>query len=130
MPRIHHLALWATDIDRICDFYSRTFKATIGPMYENNAMGFSSRFLSFEDGANIEVMSSKSLSLEKQKPGSQRLGFTHVAISLGSDQAVDLLARQLREQGIEVIDGPRRTGDGYYECVALDPEGNRVEITA
>ena len=26
--------------------------------------------------------------------------------------------------------GPRRTGDGYYECVVRDPEGNRVEIAA
>lgn len=25
---------------------------------------------------------------------------------------------------------PRRTGDGYYEAVLLDPEGNRVEIVA
>ena len=29
-----------------------------------------------------------------------------------------------------MIDGPRRTGDGYYECVVRDPEGNRVEIAA
>ncbi len=30
----------------------------------------------------------------------------------------------------EVLDGPRRTGDGYYESVVLDPEGNRLELTA
>jgi hypothetical protein len=29
-----------------------------------------------------------------------------------------------------VLDGPRRTGDGYYESVVLDHEGNRVEIAA
>ena len=33
-------------------------------------------------------------------------------------------------EGVAVIDGPRRTGDGYYECVVRDPEGNRVEIAA
>jgi lactoylglutathione lyase len=130
MPRVHHIALWASDINRICDFYSRAFKATIGPLYANKAKGFTSRFLSFEDGASIEVMASTALSFEPKVSGMQRLGFTHLAIALGSEQAVDDLARQLRDQGVEVIDGPRRTGDGYYECVALDPEGNRVEITA
>jgi lactoylglutathione lyase len=130
MPRIHHLALWTRDLDRVCDFYARTFDARVGALYENRAKGFASRFLSFDDGASIEVMASTALSLERQEPGRQRLGFTHVAISLGSEQAVDSLARRLQEQGVEVVDGPRRTGDGYYECVVLDPEGNRVEVTA
>jgi lactoylglutathione lyase len=35
-----------------------------------------------------------------------------------------------RSEGVAVLDGPRRTGDGYYESVVLDPEGNRIEITA
>jgi lactoylglutathione lyase len=130
MPRIHHLAAWAKDIDIVCGFYSQHFGAEVGPLYENKAKGFASRFLSFEGGTKFEVMASTALPLESQGPGSQRLGFTHVAISLGSEQAVDALATQLREQGVPVIDGPRRTGDGYYECVVLDPEGNRVEVTA
>ena len=50
--------------------------------------------------------------------------------AVGSDEAVDALALRLRTDGYEVVDGPRRTGDGYYECVVLDPERNRVEITA
>lgn len=124
------MALWARDLERLCDFYSRTFGAKIGPMYENKAKGFRSRFLSFGDGASIEVMASTALPLEQQEPGSQRLGLTHLAISLGSELAVEDLAHQLRSQGLSVIDGPRRTGDGYYECVILDPEGNRVEVTA
>jgi lactoylglutathione lyase len=28
------------------------------------------------------------------------------------------------------FDGPRRTGDGYYESVVVDPDGNRIEIIA
>ena len=58
------------------------------------------------------------------------MGLTHLAISVGSDNAVDELTNRLREDGHEVVDGPRRTGDGYYEGVALDPDGNRIEITA
>jgi lactoylglutathione lyase len=58
------------------------------------------------------------------------MGLTHVAISLGSETAVDELTKKLRSEGVTVLDGPRRTGDGYYESVVLDPEGNRIEITA
>jgi lactoylglutathione lyase len=42
---------------------------------------------------------------------------------------VDALTERLVNDGHRVLDGPRRTGDGYYESVAQDPEGNRVEIT-
>jgi lactoylglutathione lyase len=64
------------------------------------------------------------------EPGAQRMGLTHLAISLGSEAAVDALTAQLRANGVPVLDGPRRTGDGYYESVVLDPDGNRIEITA
>jgi lactoylglutathione lyase len=64
------------------------------------------------------------------EPGAQRMGLTHIAISVGSVEAVDALTRKLRDDGFAILDGPRRTGDGYYESVALDPDGNRVEITA
>ena len=60
----------------------------------------------------------------------ERMGLTHLAISLGSEAAVNEITERLRLDGITVLDGPRRTGDGYYESVVLDPEGNRIEITA
>jgi len=53
-----------------------------------------------------------------------------VAIALSGEAAVDALAAELRAAGVPILDGPRRTGDGYYECVVRDPEGNRVEIAA
>lgn len=36
---------------------------------------------------------------------------------------------RLRTDGYHVIGEPRTTGDGYYESVVLDADGNRVEIT-
>jgi lactoylglutathione lyase len=75
-------------------------------------------------------MKTTRLSPTRHPPGAERMGLTHVAISLGSEQAVDELTARLRSAGIAVLDGPRRTGDGYYESVVLDPEGNRIEITA
>ena len=82
------------------------------------------------DGARIELMSSSTLSPVLIEAGAQRMGLTHFAIALGSEALVDQLTRRLRDDGHAVLDGPRRTGDGYYESVVLDPEGNRIEITA
>jgi lactoylglutathione lyase len=75
-------------------------------------------------------MTTTSLSLIPVSPGAQRLGLTHLAISVGSERGVDELTKRLQTDGITIVDGPRRTGDGYYESVVIDPDGNRVEICA
>ena len=127
--RIEHIAIWTADLARCKHFYTSYFGATAGPAYRNPAKGFESCFLSFADGARLEVMRTTSLPLVELAPGGQRLGLTHLAISVGSERLVDELTQRLRNDGIVVIDGPRRTGDGYYESVVLDPDGNRIEIT-
>ena len=130
MPRIDHIAVWVEDLDAMCNFYASAFSATIGPLYENPAKGFSSRFLSLEGSTRLEFMSTSAFQPLTSDPGAQRMGLTHLAISLGSESAVDELTNRLRAAGAPVLDGPRRTGDGYYESVVLDPEGNRIELTA
>lgn len=130
MTRIDHVALWVEDIDSTCAFYARYFGAAIGARYENPAKGFASRFLAFASGARIEVMSNRSVAPVRHAAGAQHMGLTHIAISLGSEAAVDRLTATLRDDGHTVVDGPRRTGDGYYESVVLDPEGTRLELTA
>lgn len=130
MPRIEHAAMWVHDLDRMCGFYAAAFGARIGPLYQNTAKGFASRFLSFEDGARLELMTTTRLSPAETEAGAQRMGLTHLAVSLGSEAAVDELTARLRADGVPVLEGPRRTGDGYYESVVLDPEGNRIELTA
>lgn len=129
MPHIEHIALWAQDLEVLCTFYARHFGAAVGPLYENARKGFASRFLTFDSGARIEVMTTSTLVPVVHQAGAQRMGLTHLAISLGSESAVNELTERLRSQGPPVLDGPRRTGDGYYESVILDPEGNRVELT-
>ncbi len=128
--RIEHLALWTTDIDRCTTFYAKYFGAQAGPRYRNVAKGFESVFLTFAGGARLEVMSTSTLNPVQSAPGAQRMGLTHFAIALGSDAAVDALTERLRGDGYPILDVPRRTGDGYYESVTLDPDGNRVEVTA
>lgn len=128
--RIEHIALWTQDLERFKRFYVDYFGAVAGSGYVNPAKGFASCFLSFEDGARIEAMSTSTLRPVAIEPGAQRMGLTHFAVSLGSEAQVDELTRRLKADGYPVLDGPRRTGDGYYESVVLDPDGNRVEITA
>jgi lactoylglutathione lyase len=127
--RIEHVAIWTEDLQRLAEFYCAYFGATAGPLYVNSSKGFQSRFLSFEGGARIELMTSSKLNLAKADRGAQRCGLAHVALSMGAKQAVDDLTLRLRQNGVDVVDGPRQTGDGYYESVVLDPDGNRIEIT-
>jgi lactoylglutathione lyase len=128
--RIEHIALWTDDLERLRAFFVGYFGARVGARYENTAKGFSSYFLSFDDGARIEIMHSITAQPTALPAGAQRMGLTHLAMSVGSDAAVDALTQRLRDDGYPILDGPRRTGDGYYESVVLDPDGNRIEITA
>jgi lactoylglutathione lyase len=114
--RIEHVALWTNDLEGLREWYEHRLGARAGERYENAAIGFASYFLEFGDGARLELMH-----MPGEEPGLR----AHVAFSLGSREAVDELAA-----AIGAVDGPRTTGDGYYEAVVLDPDGNRIELTA
>lgn len=129
MSRIEHVAFWTDDLERLAEFYGKYFGAVAGDKYVNPKKGFESRFLEFEGGARIEVMKSSQLNPVKHERGAHRMGLAHLAVSVGSRESVDALSNLLKQDGFEVVDGPRHTGDGYYESVVLDPDGNRVEIT-
>jgi lactoylglutathione lyase len=128
--RIEHIAIWTGDLDRSVGFYQQYFGATPGARYVNAKKGFESVFLSFSDGARLEVMTTSTLNPVAIEAGAQRMGLTHLALSLGSESLVDELTQRLKQAGYPLLEGPRRTGDGYYESVVLDPDGNRLEITA
>jgi lactoylglutathione lyase len=130
MIRIDHVALWTRDVDRLVAFYCTYFAGNAGDRYVNTTKGFESRFVSFDSGARLEIMKTTSLRPVEPGPGAQRMGLTHLALSVGSENDVNQLIERLRHDGHPIVDNPRRTGDGYYEGVALDPDGNRVEITA
>lgn len=124
---IEHIGLWVRDLDSIAAFYAKYFGARVGDLYRNPRKGFESRFLEFGSGARLEIMTRTDVSARSD---AELLGLAHVAIAVGDDTAVDALAGRLRADGMQIDSGPRRTGDGYYECVVRDPEGNRVEIAA
>ena len=127
--KIEHVALWVKDIDKLKSFYEKYFKAQSTNIYTNPKTRFSSCFLSFGSGARLEIMQMQSITDKNGSPYDQFTGYIHIAISVGSEEKVNTLTAELLEDGFEILDGPRRTGDGYYESVVLDPEQNRIEIT-
>lgn len=125
--RLAHVALWTRDLDAAAAFWSDYFDAEVGDLYESrNRPGFRSRFVKLSDGGAIELMAGPWI--ETASPA-ERAGWDHVAISLGSEAAVDGLAARCRAEGC-LVSGPRRTGDGFYEAVIAAPDGIRVEITS
>lgn len=125
--RIEHVALWARDIDHVAAFYVKYFGARVGERYRNPARGFASRFIEFTTGARLEIMTRTGIDT---RAAGEQLGLAHVALAVVDRAAVDALAARFAAEGVAVLNGPRQTGDGYYECVVSDPEGNRVEVTA
>lgn len=127
--KIEHVAIWAKDIEALKSFYEKYFNARSNDKYANPAKGFSSYFLGFASGARLEIMQMDSVPDSTNDPYDQFTGLIHLAFSVGTEEKVDSLTEQLKDDGFEVLDGPRKTGDGYYESVVLDPEKNRIEIT-
>lgn len=126
--KIEHLAIWAKDLEKTKSFYKKYFGMKCIEKYTNSQKCFSSYFLSFSDGARLEIMHRPDIKSCKEDH-SLKFGLTHFAISVGSNEKVDELTETLRLDGFRVVGEPRTTGDGYYESVIQDPEGNRVEIT-
>ncbi len=127
--KIEHVAIYAKDLEALRSFYMKYFLATSNDLYVNPKKGFRSYFLSFSDGARLELMQMESIPDSLNDPIAQSIGIIHIAFSLGSRSAVDRMSERLREDGFRILDGPRQTGDGYYESAFLDPESNRIEIT-
>jgi 2-haloacid dehalogenase len=118
--RIEHVAAWVSDLNRARTFYERWFNADSTPEYSSENREFRSHFLSLNGGARLELMAAP-----QESPR-----HAHIAISVGSREAVDRLVQDMETAGVRIVSGPRVTGDGYYEAVIADCEGNLVEITA
>lgn len=124
--KIEHIAIWVKDIDKVCEFYRKYFGGVVHPIYHNPVKQFTSRFVTFDDGARLEIMHRPDIDALFHV---EHLGYAHLSFSVGSKEEVDRLTKEMSTDGIQVVGQPRTTGDGYYESVILDPEGNRVEIT-
>ena len=126
---IEHLAIWVRDIELMRAFYEKYFGAFSNELYINPKKNFKSYFLSFETGARLELMSKPEIPNNQNDIEVQYIGIIHFAISVGSEDKVNNLTEQLRVDGYRIVGEPRWTGDGYFESIVFDPEGNRIEIT-
>ena len=125
--RIEHIAMYVTDLEKARDFFVKYFQAASNEGYHNKTTDFRSYFLSFEDGARLEIMHKPNM--DDSEKNLVRTGYIHIAFSLGSKEAVDELTAKLKADGYDVLSGPRTTGDGYYESCIVGIEGNLIEIT-
>lgn len=126
--KIAHVALWTRDIDAQVTFWQRYFDGVAGEQYvSRNRPGFVSRFVSLAAGPTLEIMSLPDLLSAEQ--ASERVGWAHIALSVGEESRVDQLAQRAQQKGI-LQAAPRWTGDGFYEAIIRDPDGNAIEITA
>ena len=126
--KIEHAALYVNDLERARSFFVNYLGAESNDGYHNPRMGFRSYFLTFDGGARLEIMNRPELADTPKEPA--HTGYAHIAFSVGSKEAVDLLTARLKADGYEVISGPRTTGDGYYESCIAAVEGNLIELTA
>ncbi|AYO36467.1 VOC family protein [Serratia sp. P2ACOL2] len=126
--KIAHVALWTRDIDAQVTFWQRYFDGVAGEQYvSRNRPGFVSCFVSLAAGPTLEIMSLPDLLSAEQ--ASERVGWAHIALSVGEESRVDQLAQRAQQEGI-LQAAPRWTGDGFYEAIIRDPDGNAIEITA
>ena len=125
--RIEHIAMYVNNLEATRDFFITYFNAKANGGYHNKITDFQSYFLSFEDGARLEIM--KMPVMEDLPKKLARTGYVHIAFSLGSEAAVNALTEKMKQDGYDIVSGPRTTGDGYYESCIVGIEGNQIEIT-
>ena len=125
--KIEHIAIYTTDLERECTFFEKYLGAKRGEKYRNPKTGFQSYFLTFDDGTRLEVMTrAECVNRPRERFAA---GFAHIAISVGSKEKIVQLTKQLESDGFEIASPARTTGDGYFESVVLDFDGNFIEIT-
>ena len=126
--RVEHIAMYVNDLEKARDFFIKYFNAAANDGYHNETTNFRSYFLTFEDGARLELMHHPDM--QDMEKVIRRTGLIHIAFSVGSKEKVDELTQRLKSDGYEVLSGPRTTGDGYYESCIVGIEDNQIEITS
>ena len=124
--RIAHIAIWTERLEELRDFYVHYFGGISNDKYTNTAKGFESYFVTFGGECRLELM--RRTDIQGRNSASQ-LGLCHLAFELDSREAVLMLTERLRRDDYRILGEPRITGDGYFESVAADPDGNQIELT-
>ena len=128
---LEHVAIWTDKLEALKDYYSKYFGGTPNDKYTNEKNQFHSYFLTFKSGARLEIMTMANIPCNiNDTIIKQHKGIIHLAFGVDTKMEVEEKARQLEGDGFKILSGPRKTGDGYYEFETLDPDNNRIEVTA
>lgn len=126
--KLEHVAIWTENLESMRNFYCTFLGGVSNSKYTNPTKQFSSYFIEFESGARLELMHRPDMVNHHLDPGIIKKGLAHLAFYTDTMAQVDQMAQLLRDAGLPILNGPRKTGDGYYEFEFLDPEQNRIEI--
>jgi lactoylglutathione lyase len=128
---LEHVAIWTDKLEALKDFYVKYFDGVSNEKYTNEKKQFHSYFLTFKSGARLEIMTMPGIpDNSNDRVKTQHKGIIHLAFGMDTMGEVDEKAKQLKAGGFQILSGPRKTGDGYYEFETLDPDNNRLEVTA
>ena len=123
--QLTHIALWTNHLERLRDFYVKYFNGKSNEKYVNPKKGFASYFVSFESGPALEIMQRQDITEAYDK---DHIGLAHLAFHADTKEQVDQMIERFRMDGYTIAGETRTSGDGYYEGVIRDPDGNIVEI--
>ena len=123
--KLHHIAIWTFRLEELKDFYVRFLGGTSNEKYINPKKGFESYFISFDEGPTLELMSRADV--QNTPIEENRRGLTHLAFTFPSKEEILRFTEEMRSEGYTIAGEPRTSGDGYFESVVLDPDGNRLE---
>lgn len=127
---LEHVAIWTDKLEELKDYYVMYFDGLSNQKYTNQANQFHSYFLSFKTGARLEIMSMPNIPANKNDTvNTQHQGIIHLAFGVDNIKEVDEKANQLKANGYQILNGPRKTVNGYYKFETLDPDNNRIEVT-
>jgi lactoylglutathione lyase len=105
--RIEHVAIWTHQLEVMREFYERYFNGRSSPRYTNPRTGFQSYFVSFGDGARLELMQMDGIGANPNTAVHQHLGYIHLAMSVGGETAVCKCSH--RTTASRRLHHPRRT---------------------
>ena len=128
---IDHVAIWTTQLERLKDYYVKYFNGSANEKYTNREKHFESYFVTFDSGTRLELMQMPGIPQNLNDPiVKQHQGIIHLAFGMENMDMVNEKLNELSQDGFKILRGPSKTGDGYWEFETLDPDNNRIEVTA
>jgi lactoylglutathione lyase len=128
---IDHVAIWTGQLEKLKEYYLKYFNGQANVKYLNKERHFESYFISFNSGTRLELMQMPGIPQNLNDPiEKQYLGIIHLSFKMETIERVNEKYQELKNDGFRILRGPRKTGDGYWEFETLDPDNNRIEVSA